>query len=88
MYRITLACKGVRTEDGEEGARRITEEFTLRPWHQNVHCEWDGSRLVLHAENDFDPEGNALLDEFLDAISDCIKEPFDGDIKVSSITQF
>jgi hypothetical protein len=86
MYRIVLACSGVRAEDAHAGARAITEEFAHRPWHQNVRCEWDGSRLVLHAENDFDSNGRALMDEFSDAISACIKEAFDGDIEVVSVT--
>ena len=88
MYRITLACKGVRAQDGTAGALDITEGFMHRPWHRNVRCEWDGSQLVLRAENDFDADGRALLEEFSDEISACIKEPFDGDIEVLSITQF
>jgi hypothetical protein len=43
--------------------------------------------LVLHAENDFDPEGLALMDEFSDAISACIAGGFDGDIRVLSTTR-
>jgi hypothetical protein len=43
MYRIVLACKGVPADFGAVAARDIAEEFTHRPWHQNVHCEWDGS---------------------------------------------
>ena len=69
MYRIVLACKGVHANVGAVAARDITEEFTHRPWHQNVRCEWDGTRLMLLAENDFDSDGLALLDEFSDAIS-------------------
>src|SRR6267143_2740844 len=68
MYRIVLACKGVPADVGAVAARDITEEFTHRPWHQNVRCEWDGSRLILQADNDFDSNGLALLDEFSDAI--------------------
>ena len=85
MYRIVLACIGVRAEDAGAAARDITEEFNHRPWHQNVRCEWDGSRLVLDAENDYDSDGRALVDEFSDAISACIKEGFDGNIEVVSI---
>jgi hypothetical protein len=50
-----------------------------------VTCEWEGSRLVLRAENDFDSKGLALLDEFSDAISACIEEGFDGGIEVISV---
>ena len=32
-------------------------------------CTWDGERLILQADNDYDPEGLALLDEFSDNIS-------------------
>src|SRR5690242_2887692 len=85
-YRIILACKGVPANAGAAAARDITEEFTHRPQHKNVTCGWDGSRLILQAENDFDPTGLALLDEFSDAISACIEEPFDGDINIVSIT--
>ena len=59
MYRIVVACKGVPANVGAAAVRYITEEFTHRPWHQNVRCEWDGSRLMLQAENDFD--SNDLL---------------------------
>jgi len=64
----------------------ITEEFTHRPWHQNVQCSWDGSRLTLQADNDFDADGSALADEFSDAIAACIAEGFDGSITVDSVT--
>ena len=85
MYRIVLACKGVPVHVGAAGARDITEEFTHRPWHQNVRCEWDGSQLVLQADNDFDSNGFALRDEFSDAISACIEDGFDGDIEIVSV---
>jgi hypothetical protein len=58
----------------------------IRPWHQNVRCEWDGSRLMLQAENDFDSNGLALLDEFSDAISASIADGFDGGIEVVSVS--
>jgi len=41
---------------------------------------------VLKADNDFDPEGLALRDEFSDAISACIEEAFDGDIDIVSVS--
>ena len=37
------------------------------------------------ATNDFDENGLALIDEFSDVISQCVSEPFDGDIVVRSI---
>jgi hypothetical protein len=85
MYRIVLACKGVPAHAGVVGARDITEEFAHRPWRQNVTCEWDGSQLILQADDDFDPGGLALLDEFAVAISACIEEGFDDGIDTVSV---
>jgi len=87
MYRIVLVCEDVPKNAGDAAARDITEEFTRRPWHTNVTCLWDGSRLVLQADNDFDSNGLALLDEFSDAISAYISEGFDGDLKVLTISE-
>ena len=87
MYRIVLACYGVPESAGAEAAADITAEFSEnRSWHSNVTCTWDGSRLVLQAENDFDSDGLALIDEFSDCTAAYIKELFDGEIKVESIT--
>ena len=85
MYRIVLACRGVLADVGPTVAHDITEEFTHRPWHKNVRCEWDGSRLVLQADNEFDSNGLALLDEFSDAIAASLKDGFDGGIDVVSV---
>ena len=70
---------------GAVAARDIAEEFTHRPWPRNVQCEWDGFRLILRAENDFDSNGLALLDEFSDAISSSITDRFDGGVDVVSL---
>ena len=86
MYRIVLACDGVPAHAGAAGALDIAEEFTHRPSHKNVKCEWDGVRLVLQADNDFDSNGLALLDEFSDAISACIHDHGDRNIEIVSIT--
>ena len=86
MYRIVLACKGVPTDVGAVAARDITEEFTHRPWHKNARCEWDGTRLVLQADNDSDSNGLALMDEFSDAIAACIADGFDGGIDFVSFS--
>jgi hypothetical protein len=88
MYRIVLACNGVPANVGSEAARDITEEFTHRPWHKNVRCQWDGSRLILEADNDFDSNGLALLDEFADAISASVKGGFDGGIEIVSVSPY
>ena len=83
-YRVVLVCTGVPTNAGAQAALDITEEFTQRPWHHNAVCRWDGHVLILQAENDFDPNGVALTDEFSDAISANISGGFDGDIRVHS----
>ena len=63
MYRIVLACSGIPSNEGPAGAEGVREEFTHRPWHKNVKCEWNGAQLILHADNDYDSNGKALVDE-------------------------
>jgi hypothetical protein len=87
MYKLKLICHGMPTHAGPQAAIDITEEFTHRPWHRNITCAWDGSELVLEAENDNDENGLALQDEFSDAISACVSEGFDGNIIVESVTK-
>lgn len=87
MYRIILVCNGVPAHSGAVAAQDITEEFARRPWHKDASCVWDGSKLILQADNDFDSNGLALLDEFSDAISACTEDGFDGDVKVLSIRE-
>lgn len=87
MFRIVLACEGVPDSEGRQAATDITNEFAQhRQWHKNVKCTWDGGMLALEAENDFDENGLALQDEFSDCISTYIAIPFDGQLKVVSIT--
>jgi len=88
MYRIVLACKGVPVNAGAAATRDITDEFAHRTWHENVACVWDGSKLILQAENDWDSDGIALRDEFSDAISAFIKDGFDGGIEIVSVNSF
>ena len=88
MYRIVLRCSGIPSNEGPSGADNIQEEFKHRPWHTNVKCEWNGSQLILQAENDYDSNGQALMDEFSDAISACISDAGDGGIEVVSVTFF
>jgi len=85
MFRIVLACDGVPEDFGAQAAVDIAEEFTHRPWHTNVQCRWDGTRLILQAENDVDADGEALSDEFSDAISACIAPLFDETISKVSV---
>ena len=87
MFRIILSCNGVPTREGEEAAIDIAKEFAEhRQWHRNVKCTWDGRELVLEAENEVDETGFALQDEFSDCISACVTSPFDGEIKIISVT--
>jgi hypothetical protein len=87
MFRVVLTCDGVPVQAGPQAAIDITGEFaTHRPWHQNVTCRWDSLNkcLVLQADNDFDNNGLALMDEFSDAITAYIKDAGDGEIRVVS----
>jgi hypothetical protein len=89
MFRIVLAWNNVPPTLGAQAAVDIGEQFTLhRPWHHNVTCTWDQTKnsVLLQAENDFDSDGLALLDEFSDAISACVKDAGDGGIRVLSAT--
>jgi hypothetical protein len=76
MYRIVISCSGVPATAGAEAAVDITREFAE---HR--------SRLVLRADNDYDPEGRALMDEFSDCISAYIAEGFDGGLTIESVTK-
>ena len=87
MFRIVLACDGVPKDVGAAAAVDITEEFAHRPWHINAECRWDGERLPLQADNDFDEKGDALADEFSDAIAACIAPGFDGSIATVSVVK-
>jgi hypothetical protein len=86
MYKIKLACEGVPQKVGPAAALDITREFAFRPWQTYAHCSWDGSLLLLELENDYDENGLASQDEFSDAISACIVESFDGDVRIVSIS--
>ena len=84
MYRIA----GVPIDEGTEAASDLTNEFRVhRPGHNNVSCQWDGTQLILQAENDFDSQGLALRDEFSDCLSAYVVRPFDGQIRIHSIVK-
>jgi hypothetical protein len=72
MYRVTVSCGGIDEGQVAAACRDIVEEFSHRPWHQNVACHWTAPRLHLVAENDYDSDGLALLDEFRDAVFACV----------------
>jgi hypothetical protein len=87
LYRIVLVCSGVPAAAGLAAATGIAQHFVEhRPWHENVSCSWDGSRLILQVENDFDSNGLATWDEFSDCICAFVPGGFDGEIKLESIS--
>lgn len=79
MFHVVLKCGFP-----ESWARAILH----RPWHKNVRCTWDGRALRLEADNDYDDNGLALLDEFSDAIVAYVKEAEYSDMRVISVTSF
>ena len=85
MFRITLKCHGAPADEGAQAAKDIEREFASRTWHVDVHCWWDGKSLFITAWNDFDDTGQALCDEFSDAISAYVSTPFDGDIETIEV---
>ncbi len=83
MFRVTLACENVPASAGAKAAKDIQHEFAERRLHhKKVVCAYTNGELVLTAENDFDPNGLALMDEFSDCISAYIEELFDGEIRL------
>lgn len=89
MFRVTLICDGLPAAAGEEAARDIPKEFAdSRQWHSRVTCEWDGARLVLRSENDFDETGQATLDEFGDCIAAYVTEYEGSSIRIESVSKF
>lgn len=70
MFKVILACYGVPPQHALEAAAEISAEFAEhRQWHKHVRCSWDGTRLMLVAENDYDSNGEATLDEFSDCVA-------------------
>lgn len=72
VYHAILTCSGLTDSEANNAPADIVEEFGHRPWHQNVKCRWDGHWLWLEADNDYDADGKALLDEFRDAVVACV----------------
>jgi hypothetical protein len=84
---VTLAFEGVPESAGPTAAKDIQQEFLAhRPHHQNVVCICRNGELVLTGENDFDPNGLALMDEFSDCVSAYIAGFLDGQIRVVETT--
>lgn len=65
----------------------VAEEFTHRQWHQNVRCTWTGDILLLVADNDFDSDGEALADEFSDAVAACTTATFGYRIRIDGVVK-
>lgn len=85
-YRIALVCLGLPSSAGQEAAIDIAREFSEhRTWHSRVTCDWDGARLLLVSENDFDQDGRATLDEFGDCIAAYVADPGDSRIEIDSV---
>jgi hypothetical protein len=87
VFRITLICDGIPSDLGVQAASDVKEEFAHRPWHTNVRCTWGQGMLTLVADNDFDHNGEALADEFSDAVSACIRGTFGYRIRKESVVQ-
>ena len=89
MFRVTLICDGLPASAGSKAARDITNEFAEhRQWHSRAIREWDGARLVLRSESDFDEDGQATLDEFSDCIFAYVAEPGEFRIRIESVHEF
>jgi hypothetical protein len=89
MYRVVLECTGVPQSEGPAAAQDITREFSEhRQHHKNVRCIFLDDKLTLVAENDFDPNGFALMDEFSDCICAYTSMTFHAHIAVASIVRF
>jgi len=71
MPTITVSCVGLTDSEGPLVAADVQEEFRHRPWQTQVRCRWEDGVLRLTATNDFDSNGQALLDEFWDAVLAC-----------------
>ena len=90
MFRVVLECdaKGLSPQIGEQATMDIAEEFSHRPWHTNVRCTWDGHRMRLEAENDYDEKGLALSDEYSDALAHVALYARLGEMRIVSVTEF
>lgn len=69
MFRITVSCDGIPPEQWREAINDVREKFRNRQWHHIVDIRWSGQTLLLTVENDYDPTGEAVADEFSDTIA-------------------
>lgn len=86
MYRITIECLDVAPNLGPQAARDIEQEFRVhRTWHRELSCAFADGKLLLVACNDFDVEGEALLDEFSDCLVAYLGEH--GEMRILRVEQ-
>ena len=72
MFEIIVSCRGVSEQAALACLGDLLQEFAERPWQTAVRCRWDNGQILLQARNDYDSTGQALLDEFSDAICACV----------------
>ncbi|OOW72287.1 hypothetical protein Xmlh_06165 [Xanthomonas axonopodis pv. melhusii] len=87
MFEILFSCNGLSEATGISAALDVADEFVERPWHSDVHCLRDGSSLILRARNDYDHDGQALADEFSDAVCACTPIEIEISIRVVSVRE-
>ena len=86
-YHTMLTCAGLTASEGKLAPSDIVEEFGRRPWHQNIICKWRNGLLHLEADNDYDRNGKALLDEFMDVVVACVKASGDIHFEIVSVAR-
>jgi hypothetical protein len=86
MPTITVSCTGLTDAEGAAAVEDVREEFTHRPWQRAVRCEWTANALRLTVTNDFDSDGQALLDEFWDAVHATVTSQNPVHFKVESVS--
>ncbi len=72
MYRVTVVSMGLTEAQLVMAVPDMLAEFAERAWQMDVRCEARNGALRLSALNDFDSSGQALLDEFADAVMACV----------------
>jgi ABC-type transporter Mla MlaB component len=87
MFRTTVVCSGLSEGEASEAIADMLSEFAMRPWQQDVKCEWRQGMLRLSAHNDVDSTGLALLDEFQDAVVACINFQEKIRFEIESVVQ-
>ena len=84
MFEIVVSCSGLSETTRHGAVADVAEEFVERPWQTDVHCWWADGLLMLRARNDYDANGQALADEFSDAVCACT--PIEGEIGIHIVS--